>query len=93
MVFKVVFSEIVVIGFAVFTPAHDFAFGVVASVKLVLLLVPGQGQPVTFTLLAEASDTPFAVVATADTGYKPWWLPMLILFAPVCGLIYDPSTW
>mgnify|MGYP007131794582 CR=1 FL=1 len=71
MVLSVVFSEILVMGLAVFAPAHDFELGVVASVKLVLLLVPGHGQPVTLILLADANDTPFAVVATADIGKSP----------------------
>ena len=36
-----VFSVMLVSGLEVLAPAHDFEWGVVASVKVVLLLVPG----------------------------------------------------
>jgi len=51
MVLFVVFSVIEVIGLAVFTPAHDFEFGVVASSKVVSAPVPGYGHDVVFIWL------------------------------------------
>ena len=43
--FVVVFSAMLIRGFAVLAPAHDLEFGVVASVKVVLAEVPGHGHP------------------------------------------------
>ena len=42
--FVVVFSVMFVSGKAVLAPAQEWEFGVVASVKVVLLLVPGNGH-------------------------------------------------
>ena len=67
----VVFSAIVVRGSLVLAPAHDFEFGIVASVNVVLLLVPGHGHPVELMVELELSIIPFAVVEVADIGYKP----------------------
>ena len=49
MVFRVVFSTMSVIGFSVFSPAHDIAAGVVLSVNDVFFLVPGNGHALEFT--------------------------------------------
>jgi hypothetical protein len=64
-------SVMATIGFAVFAPAHDREFGVVASVNEVLLPVPGQGQPSVLIVETELNIIPLAVVDVADMGNKP----------------------
>jgi hypothetical protein len=70
--FVVVFSAMLTRGLAVLAPAHDFEQGVVPSVNVVLLEVPGQGQPPVLIVEPELVDIPLAVVDVADIGYMPW---------------------
>ena len=80
------FSVIEEIGFAVFAAAHDFELGVVASVKLVLLEVPGHGHPEVLTA-PDPVMIPLAVLELAAIGYNPWWLVALMSLALLCDEI------
>ena len=64
----------------VLSPAHDFEQGTVASVKVVLPDVPGQGQPPRLIVEPVLNMIPFAVVDVADMGYNPWCEVQLMLF-------------
>ena len=75
-----VFSVMLIKGFAVLSPAHDFEQGTVASVKVVLPDVPGQGQPPRLIVEPVLNMIPFAVVDVADMGYNPWCEVQLMLF-------------
>ena len=66
--FVVVFSVIEDKGKPVFAPAQEWEWGVVASVKDVLLPVPGNGHPVPFMVPYVVVGLP---VAFAQTGYIP----------------------
>jgi hypothetical protein len=78
-----VFSAMLSRGLAVLAPAQDFELGVVASVNVVLLEVPGQGHPPVLIVEPELSMMPLAEVDVADMGYIPWWEEALISLEPM----------
>jgi hypothetical protein len=55
----------------VFAPAHDFEKGVVASVKVVLLVVPGQGHPLVLMVDEELGIIPLMIIEFAAIGKSP----------------------
>ena len=59
------------IGIFVLAPAHEFEWGLVASVNDVLVEIIGKGQEDVFMLLYSLNETPLPLVELAGIIYIP----------------------